>query len=268
MKKILDLYIDSSLHVALSAAVLCYVTGWYFDINPPLYLTVCLFCGSVVGYNFIKYAPLADNFISVQGRYLRGMQIFSVLNFIVAGYLLTYFSFNALLCTVVIGGLVFFYVFPLQRLKGSLRNIRGLKVYVVAIVWALATVVLPAIEAGLAIDGQLLTEAFRRTLFILAITIPFEIRDLDLDQPSLYTLPQQFGVRGARLIGYVSLLVFWVLGVWISPNDNGEVWLKEGVLVIVSLLLLGNAGRKQPGYYSSLVVESLPLFWLVLLKIF
>ncbi|TRZ46757.1 hypothetical protein D3A96_04100 [Robertkochia marina] len=262
------MYIDSSLHVALSAAVLCYVTGWYFDITPPLYLTLCLFCGSVVGYNFIKYAPLADNFILVKGRYLRGMQLFSAFNFIVAAYLLTYFSLNALLCIVVIGGLVFFYVFPLQRLRGNLRNIRGLKVYVVAVVWALATVILPAMEAGLRVDYQLMTEAFRRALFILAITIPFEIRDLELDQPSLYTLPQQFGVRGARLIGYVSLLVFWVLGIWNSPNDNGEVWIKEGVLVIASLLLLGNAGRNQPGYYSSLVVESLPLFWLVLLKVF
>lgn len=268
LKKIVDLYIDSSLHVALSAAVLCYVTGVYFNLEPPLYLTGCLFCGSVVGYNFIKYAPLAPNFISVKGPYLRGMQVFSGLNFLVALYFIRNFSFQAFLCTLVIGVLVFFYVFPIHRLRGSIRNIRGLKVYVVALVWALATVILPAVETGLKPDGDLLFETFRRVLFILAITIPFEIRDLELDQPGLHTIPQQIGVRGAKLLGYCLLLLFWILGILMGGELVGRRWMAEGVLVVVSLVLLSGSGRSQHPFYSGLIVESLPMLWLALLYLF
>ena len=268
LKKIIDLYIDSSVAVALSTAALCYVTGWYFGVVPPAYLTGCLFCGTVVGYNFIKYAPLASDFISVRGAYLKRMQLFSGVNFLIAAYLLTKFSFEALLCTSVIGALVFFYVFPVHRFKGSIRNIKGLKVYVVALVWALSTVLLPVIETEVSVNGEVLLEAFRRALFILAITIPFEIRDLDLDQPGLHTLPQQYGVRGARLIGYICLATFWILGIWMGSENDGVTWLKEGVLVIVSWILLAGAGRSQHSFYSGLVVESLPVFWWVLLWLF
>ncbi|WP_224489005.1 UbiA prenyltransferase family protein [Robertkochia flava] len=259
---------NSSMHVALSVAVLCYVSGLYFQFVPPGYLVACLFFGSVVGYNFIKYAPLADNFISVKGAYLKNMQGFSALSFIAALYFLRFFTLPGLVCTAVIGMLVFFYVFPIHRLRGSIRNVRGLKVYVVALVWALATVVLPALEAGVDLNGQLVFETFRRGVFILAITIPFEIRDLNLDQPGLYTIPQQLGVRGAKLLGYCLLLGFWLMGVVFEVAPGGVNWEAEGVLVLMAAIMLYGASRSQHRYYSGLMVESLPLVWLGLLVLF
>lgn len=265
LKKIVDLYIESSLHVALAVAALCGVTGVYFDFDPPLYVYAALYFGSVVGYNFIKYAPLAGDFISVKGKYYKGMQVFSVLNFVIALYFLKDFSLRAIALAALVGLLVFFYVYPVHRLKGNIRNMRGVKVYVVALVWALCTVVLPVVVTERPVDGAVVLEVVRRMLFVLAITIPFEIRDLELDQPGLYTIPQQFGVRGAKLLGYCFLLLFWLLGVVFEMDYLEDKWYAEGVLVLLSLVLLYASGRERHRYYTGLLVESLPLIWLGLL---
>lgn len=265
LKKIVDLYIDSSLHVALAATALCGVTGVCLGIDIPSYLLVALFLGSVAGYNFIKYAPLAADFISVKGRYLRAMQVFSALSIIATLYFLKDFSIATLGCAALVGLLVFFYVYPVHKLKGNIRNVKGVKVYVVALVWALCTVVLPVLEAGMPLDGVVLFEVIRRMLFVLAITIPFEIRDLNLDQPGLYTIPQQFGVRGAKLLGYCFLLAFWLLGVLSGLEYLEDKWQAEGILVLVALGLLYGAHRNRHKYYTGLLVESLPLLWLGLL---
>ena len=52
-----------------------------------------------------------------------------------------------------------------------------------------------------------------RLFFILAITIPFDIRDLKYDKSNLKTLPIIFGASKARLIGLLSLLVFEIISI-------------------------------------------------------
>lgn len=268
LRKIVDLYIESSLHVALAVVALCAVTGAYFNVQVPHYIFGGLFFGSVVGYNFIKYAPLASDFISVKGRFYKGMQVFSALNFIVLLYFFKDFSPEAMVCSALAGLLVFFYVYPVHRLQGNIRNIRGVKVYVVALVWALCTVVLPLLESGHGLGMDAYLAVGRRMLFVLAITIPFEIRDLNLDQPGLYTIPQQLGVRGAKVFGYCLLLLFWLSGVLFDVEYLHGKWQPEGVLVLLSLLLLFGAERNRHRYYTGLLVESLPLIWWGLLQLF
>mgnify|MGYP006866444833 CR=1 FL=1 len=59
LKKILDFYINSSLHVALSAFALVSMTQFFFNIDDGLSVAYFAFFGTVVGYNFVKYDALA-----------------------------------------------------------------------------------------------------------------------------------------------------------------------------------------------------------------
>ena len=52
-----------------------------------------------------------------------------------------------------------------------------------------------------------------RFLFVFAICIPFDIRDLKYDESNLKTLPIIFGASKARLIGLLSLLVFEIISI-------------------------------------------------------
>ena len=47
---------------------------------------------------------------------------------------------------------------------------------------------------------------FERFLFIFAITIPFDIRDVNYDAFHLSTIPQYFGINTAKWIAFFALL--------------------------------------------------------------
>ena len=58
-KKILDFYINSSLHVALSAFALVSMTQYFFGVEGDFSVAFFAFFGTVVGYNFVKYEAIA-----------------------------------------------------------------------------------------------------------------------------------------------------------------------------------------------------------------
>ncbi len=78
-------------------------------------------------------------------------------------------------------------------------------------VWALATVLYPAVQA----ENQMkLPSLFvfmygaERLLFVLALTIPFDVRDMHLDDPRLRTLPMAIGQRRS---GYFAISILLLL---------------------------------------------------------
>ena len=93
-------------------------------------------------------------------------------------------SKNGLIIIIVCAGVSALY--PVQFLKKgqlALRNVAGLKLFVISAVWSIVTVILPAVELGLSISFELVIFTIQRFLFIMAITIPFDIRDLRIDHP-------------------------------------------------------------------------------------
>ena len=65
------------------------------------------------------------------------------------------------------------------------REIAYLKLPFISLVWAIATVILPVYLTGLEDDIDLWTVfaiVLSRGLYIAGLTIPFDVRDLDIDQ--------------------------------------------------------------------------------------
>jgi hypothetical protein len=57
-KKIIDFYLRSSIHVALSVYALVRMTHFMFNISVDKPMAL-VFWGTIVGYNFVKYDALA-----------------------------------------------------------------------------------------------------------------------------------------------------------------------------------------------------------------
>jgi len=74
----------------------------------------------------------------------------------------------------------------LPGLSGGLRSVTWLKIPVIAAVWATATTHHP--EA--ATDA---TAWAHRFLLVAALTLPFDLRDVDVDRPYMRTLPMSWG---------------------------------------------------------------------------
>ncbi|GAA4293533.1 hypothetical protein GCM10023163_10720 [Aestuariibaculum suncheonense] len=180
---------------------------------------------------------------------------------------------ETLLFIVGCGVVTFFYAIPFlpKRFyldsKQNLRNIGGLKVYLIALVWSGVTVFLPVINSHYSIDADVILTAIQRLIFIIVIMLPFEIRDLSYDSLRLATIPQKMGVQQTKVMGMVLLGIFYALEFFKDNMVSGSL-LVMFLISAVTLYFVKHAEVKQGQYYSSFWVEGLPILWLLLLLIF
>ncbi|WP_339626423.1 hypothetical protein [uncultured Winogradskyella sp.] len=155
------------------------------------------------------------------------------------------------------------YVFDEQQ---KLRDIGGLKVYVIALVWMLTTVILPLIENDKSLNTDVLITSMQRFCFIIVLMLPFEIRDLNYDSLKLSTIPQKIGVKRTKICGVLLLMVFMMLEFFKDELSTIAV-ISTLIIVFVTLLFLVFSHKNQSKYYSAFFVESLPVVWLIVLLV-
>lgn len=161
------------------------------------------------------------------------------------------------------GLLSIFYVVPLPILNKGLRNIHYLKVFVISLVWSLIIVVLPFIESqDRFYTSARLTLAFTQCfIFILAITLPFDIRDIAFDKKeNLKTIPQWIGVKPTIYLS-MALIVFSLLIFYTIPL-NRPVQLALVFAHIITLIIIGltNTNRKEL-FYAGWIESTVLILW-------
>ncbi len=96
------------------------------------------------------------------------------------------------------------YVLPLLSKGRRLRDLGWIKIILIGWSWAWLTAFIPAFyfeDVPLLISIMI---GLERMIFIIAITIPFEIRDLAIDKSvGLRTMPIKFGIRNTMRIGKI-----------------------------------------------------------------
>ena len=104
------------------------------------------------------------------------------------------------------------YVFPIVKGNLRLRDFNHIKIFLIAIVWAWVTVVLPALEWDEWGKWTTWLMVLERAIFIFAITLPFDIRDLKIDaHTKVKTIPSVIGVKNTKLLAYFCLTAMFVL---------------------------------------------------------
>src|SRR4029453_14171036 len=106
------------------------------------------------------------------------------------------------------------YTFPLihiRRKRKRFREIFLLKVCLIGAVWSFATVLFPVLPVPLpALPVALLF--FERFFLIVAITIPFEIRDMEQEKRwGNLTLPVALGIPASKALAVGLLVVYELL---------------------------------------------------------
>ena len=91
-------------------------------------------------------------------------------------YFLNQLDFKVLTILGVLGFLTLLYVFPSINQK-NFRSMAGVKVFIVALVWSALTVLVPAYYAN-SVPTDLWICFTQRFFIVLALIVPFEIRDL------------------------------------------------------------------------------------------
>ena len=269
LRQIFDFYINSSIHVSLAVVSMSWLTLLEFQALNDKSILYFIFFASVTGYNFVKFFGLAKFHHRSLANWLKFIQVFSLISFI----LMCYYAFQIHIKTFIylfgLGLITFLYAIPflprrfLFDEKQNLRSVGGIKIYVIALVWTGVTVFIPLINNGVNISEEVYLTALQRFVFVIVLTLPFEIRDLRFDSLKLATIPQKIGERLTKIIGVILLMIFYALEFF-----KTEGVLKEHlVLLLITLItffLLVKAKVNQGKYYSGFWVEGIPILWLLL----
>ena len=270
IKQIFDFYINASIHVALSVYALTWITLLHFDIPYDESVLYFNFFATITGYNFVKYFGLAKFHHRSLANWLKVIQIFSLICFILLCYYAFQLEAKTWLYIVVVGAITFFYAIPfLPRnifvdSNHNLRQISGLKIYVIGLVWSVVTVLLPLIDHDVKLQWDVFVTLLQRFIYVLVLMIPFEIRDLRYDSLKLSTIPQRIGIKRTKIIGIVLLLVFFLLELFKDELDN-ETVLVLAIMLLITMLFIAFSKKEQGKYYSAFWVEGLPIIWLFIL---
>lgn len=263
-KRLFDFYINSSIHVALAVVSLCLVTSLHFDVPPDSDLLFFVFFGSITGYNFVKYAGIAKLHHRSLARGLRLIQIFSFFSFLLFLWSAFWVSLEVLLWTGIFGLLTLLYALPVFSKNRNLRSISGVKIFIIALVWAGVTVVLPLFPGEELRTGNVILEFLQRFLLVLAWIFPFEIRDLRYDLRQLGTIPQRVGVTRTKILG-ISLLAAAVFLEALKVKPAAGEFLALLITAGISAMFIWKAKERQSSYYSSFWVEAIPVIWVITL---
>ena len=211
LKKTIDFYIDASIHVGLSCFSLVAITQYYFNIQWDFEVAFFAFFGTILGYNFVKYAVFFRTKKKKISKKLLLIFIISFLSFLVV--IFCFFQLSRLTQTVSIVLLVLtlLYALPFFPNQKNARNWAGFKIYIVSLCWVGVTVVLPILNAEISSSLDFYLISIQRFILIFVLILIFEIIDLKVDDPYLKTVPQQIGVKLTKHLGYLLLFLycFW-----------------------------------------------------------
>ncbi len=273
LRLLLNFYIHSSMHVALAVLAMTYVTLMELHLGPDRNLLYFVFFSTITGYNFVKYFGLARFHHRSLANWLKVIQLFSLFCFLLMLWFALQLAFQTLLWIGVFALVTFLYAVPFlprhlfMDHERNLRNIGGIKVYVIGVVWAGVTVLLPVLNDGTAFTLDVWLTAFQRFLLVMLLMLPFEIRDLQYDSLRLATIPQKIGIKNTKIIGVVLAVVFLILE-FLKDELTTKLIILTLAITLITVLFILFSNKKRTDYYSSFWVESVPILWLLLHFVF
>lgn len=158
---------------------------------------------------------------------------------------------NVWLLFGISGLLSFFYVWKIPGLNGkNLRDVPGIKIYIIAIVWVIICVLVPYLINPNLERTELIFIILSELLFMISITIPFDIRDINLDEDSKKTIPQLIGVKKSVWISILLLISSQILLFFVLNTFNFGLILTG---LIGSVVLFFAKPNRQELYFSGII---------------
>lgn len=279
-KNIYYFLVYSNVLIALAAVGQCALT--YLILNYPInpFILVIEGATTMLLYNLSLYlslpaSPAASPYRRTQwvGRNMPMFWIVSGTAACVAAFALSQIHLMTIGYLGIIGAMSVAYAVPLVRIGGKrigLRQLPGLKLFYIALIWSLSSVGLPVVEAfyaGISIDwGNANYLGLVKILFLLLCTLPFDIRDIEQDRHyKLKTLPTLLGktrsIQLSYLLGAVHILVLLV-----APYSflirSALIVATIGVMLLLRLVIFTQEKHYHHVYLLDLV---LILQWLIVL---
>lgn len=266
LKQILDFLLFGNVFMSLCAVAQALVTFHLIDAPPNKVILALLFASTLGIYNFcILISPpkepqkspyLRIRWFFAHYRLMVTFTLISVLSLIPLFFLISMPSRLLLIFSGVISVCYGLPIFTLGDQKFGLRNIPGLKPFLITVVWVLSTVLLPILEAKelhlttVSMQDTTLLIA-KRFLFVFALTVPFDVRDLFEDNKlGVKTIPVIIGEKRAYLF-CSALLLGYVIMLFLYNNNgfNANFFALTLTAALTAWLIFKSKGEKNEYYY-------------------
>ena len=265
---LIDFFVSSNFYVSLGVSCLTALSMHVYRIE-NYHLQGFVFFSTLFLYNFIRLVPGDSIFKSVKSnrhKFIYDHNIYLWALVIFSGLFSIYFVlpiFRFILWPLIISAVISLaYGLPILRFKSSwnrMREVPGLKIFLIAFVWAIVTEGFPNLLANQ--DWSLLA-LLERFLFVVAITIPFDIRDLKFDRNEILTIPQYFGVKWAKFFGIICLVAAEIIlayRTFIAGEINLIGCLAIYITYEVSTVLVYFSKEQMSERYVTLGVEGMSI---------
>jgi hypothetical protein len=267
----------SHILIALGAGVTVYLSGFVLGLEGAFFQSALLI-GAFTGLGYTTQRLIKTIFFPSSAPVERNeyMNRFGIgLLIIWAAIVVSTFLFVDLIfssSTIIIG--VFLIIIGLLYALIPMREISYLKLPLISFVWAIATVLLPLFLNGL--EGRVeiiivLAVVLSRGLYISGLTIPFDVRDIEIDRLDMKTVPQAIGVYSSLcwamiLVGASAILWFGLIA---SESINIYVGVALGIHALITIPFVSPrfAGIKRSEIYHTLILDGLILFQICALPI-
>lgn len=166
------------------------------------------------------------------------------------------------------------YSIPFIPLRGKmlrLRDIPYLKIYLIALVVSLVTATLPLLDVGdVSLVNHLLVFAMR-FIFILAITIPFDIRDMPYDNRwDLKTIPLILGedqaINLAKFLMHFTTVIAFILAL-VTQFFSFYIFLALFLSEILITVILHHWKANNSDTYNVVLIEGSMLYQFALVTL-
>ena len=262
--------INSNIWVAFCALALTLSSEILLQTS-NFFVSQFVFFSTLFIYNFQRIVRVYKGFNHARKDWLNNSRtaVYFLMFFSFAIGVFHFFNFklNTQITVLLIAALSFLYPF-------GLRNIPFAKIFIISFVWATASMLFLVIENDITISQNIILHLVSRFLFVFAITIPFDIRDLKYDAGEIKTIPILFGFEKAKLIAVFSLFFCSVIAIFQQFQHQIKLsdFLALMLLYFLASLFIKKSNLNQNEMFFSFWVESLSifsyLFLVILLLIF
>ncbi|MBK7408867.1 MAG: hypothetical protein IPL49_05445 [Saprospirales bacterium] len=260
----------SNLWIALNAtaqvAQTQYLLDGHLQVSPALGF---VFFGTLFIYALHRISGLkqlapftAAGRFKVISEHKRDILVYAVIGLVGASVFFFLFPWRIQLMLGIPGLIALGYVIPFGASRKRLRDFHFLKIFLIAIVWAWLTVWVPAAELNweVALQASTWWMALERAAFIFAITVPFDIRDLEVDlHTQVKTLPSTLGTTPAIILSMVALVAMIALAGWNAYTGfyPHGAWMGLTLSALLSGGLVLYSRRVEHDYYFSGLLDGM-----------
>ncbi len=268
LRQLLDFILYSNIFIGLCAVALTFTNQLTVegDIKFDNSCWFVLFA-TIFTYSYLKFHNSETVFPSTSHRHwaAKNNQLSKnilLLSLLASGCLFWLLNTNTKIIVLILAAFTAVYGFveiPFLNPKRKLRDFGLFKTLFVAIVWSVTTVIVP-LQDSFVEPAMMVFLLLRRFLFILALTMVFEIKDMKGDEAhGLKTLPMMFGISNTKNIAQVVLFALILINLvqYLFFDISLLNMLAVNFSLLVSILCIQPLKEETPEVWYYLVLDGM-----------